>query len=37
MLECADTILPPTESDIEEEHARRNKNKGGASHVVQIR
>ena len=25
MLECADTILPPTESDIEEEHARRNK------------
>ena len=25
MLECADSILPPTESDIEEEHARRNR------------
>lgn len=25
MLECADTILPPTESDIEEEHAMRTK------------
>ena len=25
MLDCADTILPPSESDIEEERARRNK------------